>query len=143
MIRAALYWTLVAAVVGVAWWRGDRDAKSAAIVCFLASIGSLYQVSPWGDQALPIHPVIAVMDVLTLAAFVTIALRSQQFWPLWIAGLQLTTTFSHIIRLLYPSLVDVAYDAAMRFWSYPLLIILGLAAWTSGTRRDGSEAAPA
>jgi cytochrome bd-type quinol oxidase subunit 2 len=140
MIRAIVYWCLIALVVMVAWRRGSPDSRAVAAICVAASIGSLYQVSPWGAEASPIHPAIAAMDVLTLAAFVFIALRSEYFWPLWIAGLQLTTTMSHMFRIFYPDLVDVAYDAAMRMWSYPLLIILGIAAWRGHRFADRTDA---
>jgi len=33
--------------------------------------------------------------------------------------------------MLQPSLVDIAYAAAMRFWSYPILLIVIAAAWRS------------
>jgi hypothetical protein len=33
----------------------------------------------------------ALVDLGVLAGFVTVALTSQRFWPLWVAGCQLTT----------------------------------------------------
>ena len=33
-----------------------------------------------------------LVDLAVLAGFVTVALRSKRFWPLWVAGLQLTTS---------------------------------------------------
>ncbi len=136
MFNALFYWTLLALVVGLSLWRGDRDARTAAIICLLASVGSLYQLSPTGSVAMPIHHSVALVDVVTLLVFLRLALRSEHFWPLWVAGLQLTTTMSHFLRMLYPALLDVAYDAAMQLWSYPLLLILGVAAWQSGNRHS-------
>ena len=31
-----------------------------------------------------------IVDTFVLVSFVLIALRSDRFWPLWVAGLQLT-----------------------------------------------------
>jgi hypothetical protein len=47
---------------------------------------------------------------------------------LWVSGLQLTTSISHLLFMLQPTLLDLAYHAAMRFWSYPILLILVIAA---------------
>jgi hypothetical protein len=128
LIRAVIYWSLLFGVLLLAWWRGDRDTRIAATICFMATIGSLSTFDPWGFEARPVYPMIALIDLLTLAAFLGIAIRSDRFWPLWIAGLHLTATLSHVLRLFDPGLVHVAYEAAMRFWSYPLLVILGVAA---------------
>jgi hypothetical protein len=129
MFRLALYWTLLALVIAMAWWRGDRDIRIAAMICLLATIGSLSSLNPFSFEGIPIKASVGLIDVMALAAFTFIALRSDHFWPLWIAGLQLTTTLSHVLRLLFPDLIQVAYDAAMKLWSYPLLVILGVAAW--------------
>jgi hypothetical protein len=143
MLQALLYWAFLGLVVGVALWRGDRDARTAAIICLLASVGSLYQLSPTGSVASPIHHSVALVDVVTLLMFLRVALRSDQFWPLWVTGLQLTTTLSHLLRMLYPSLLDVAYDAAMQLWSYPLLLILGIAAWRNVAPSTNPSGTPA
>jgi hypothetical protein len=69
-----------------------------------------------------------------LAAFVFVALRSDRFWPLWIAGLQLTMSISHLLKAIQPDLVPIAYAAAERFWSYPILAIIAVATWRSHQR---------
>jgi hypothetical protein len=75
-----------------------------------------------------------LVDLLVLSAFVAIALQSDRFWPLWVAGLQLTTSFSHFLRAIDANLIPQAYAAAERFWSYPILIILLVGAWRSHRR---------
>ena len=71
---------------------------------------------------------------MTLGAFVLVALRSQRFWPLWVAGLQLTTSMSHMLKAVDAGLVPQAYAAAEKFWSYPILFILAIGTWR-GHRR--------
>jgi hypothetical protein len=57
------------------------------------------------------------------------ALRSARFWPLWVAGLQLTATSVHLLKLLHPDLMSFVVGAALAFWSYPILILIGIGAW--------------
>ena len=70
-----------------------------------------------------------VVDILTFAAFTFVALTSDRFWPLWVSGLQLTTSMGHVLKGIETSLLPIAYAAALRFWSYPILIILTVAVW--------------
>ena len=66
------------------------------------------------------------------AGFALIALRSDRFWPLWVAGLQLTTS----IRPLpqgdrHSTCCPTPMRAAQCFWSYPILLILAVGTWRS------------
>ena len=60
---------------------------------------------------------------------------SDRFWPLWIAGLHLTTLVGHALRLMSGDLVPLAYAVALRMWAYPELIILAVAVWRGEQRR--------
>ena len=67
-----------------------------------------------------------------------IALGSSRFWPLWSAGLQLTTLIGHVLKAIKLSLLPQAYGAATMFWSYPILLILVVGAWRADRRRRAS-----
>ena len=77
---------------------------------------------------------VLLIDLLVFGAFVSIALFSQRFWPLWVAGLQLTSLLAHLARVSRIELLPVAYAAAERFWSYPILIIIAVGAWREHKR---------
>ena len=81
-----------------------------------------------------------------LVAFVVIALRSDRFWPLWVAGLQLTISISHVLKAIQPDLLPIAYGVAERFWSYPILLYTGaryVAQPAAGGQAVGQQAAAA
>lgn len=75
-----------------------------------------------------------------LASFLAIALLSDRFWPLWVAGLQLTSSLGHLFKMLDPGLLPHAYAGAIRFWSYPILVILFVGSWRSYRRRHAESA---
>ncbi|MEO5971859.1 MAG: hypothetical protein ABIP91_00635, partial [Sphingomicrobium sp.] len=58
----------------------------------------------------------------------------ERFWPLWISGLQLTTSLAHIFKAVDTDLFPIAYAAAGRFWAYPILIILAVGTWRRQAR---------
>ena len=135
MIRIAIYWTLLLIVLFAAFRQGDRETRGAALVCLCATLLSVVLVTPYAAGLKQVETWVALVDIGVLLAFVSIAVRSDRCWPLWVSGLQLTTVLAHALRVLQPQLVDLAYAAAMRFWSYPILLILVVAALR--TRRYG------
>ena len=136
MIRIAVYWALLLIVLLAAFRRGDRETRVAALICLVATILSVVLIRPYAMGFRQVETWVAMVDIGVLLAFVAIAMRSMRFWPLWVSGLQLTTVLAHGLRLMQPNLVDLAYAAAMRFWSYPILLILAIAAWRTQRYRS-------
>lgn len=128
------YLSLLTASCGYALWRGDRDARVAAIVCVVATALTVALLTPGPSRYQFVEGGAMAVDLATLAAFVTLALTSRRFWPLWIAGLQLTASAAHALKLFDQSLVPLAYAAAERFWSYPILLIIAVGAFRAHRR---------
>jgi hypothetical protein len=131
MTRLILFNLLLFGSCGYALLRGTRDAQIVAIVTLFASFASYALFSRYTD----VESGVLVVDLQTFAAFTAVALKSDRFWPLWISGLQLTTSFGHLIKAWEDQLVPLAYAIALRSWSYPIQIILAVAVWRS-QRRD-------
>lgn len=130
-----LYWALLTMSCGYALMRGRADERVAATVCIVASMVSVLVLSPIGVRYTAIEPGEMTVDLIVLIIFVGIALRSDRFWPLWVAGLQLTTTMAHALKAVDLSLIPAAYGAAERFWSYPILVIIAIGAARQQRRR--------
>ncbi len=126
---AILFWTFAYAV-----WRGRTDERVAASVCLLASIATRFAISPLTERYTGVEVGLLLIDGAVLAAFVAIALRSKRFWPLWIAGLQLTSSLSHLMKVVEIDLLPRAYAAAAVFWSYPILLIIMVGTWRTHQR---------
>lgn len=123
------------ACCGYSLWRGDRDARIAAIVCVAASVLTMALLTPGSHRYQLVESGAMLVDVATLAAFIMLALVSNHFWPLWIAGLQLTASTAHALKMIDADLVPLAYAVAERFWSYPILLIIAIGAWRAHRRR--------
>jgi hypothetical protein len=129
------FWALLLLTCGYALWRGRRYEQLSGFICIAASILSVLFHASWRQRYLGIEAGDLVIDTAVLAAFLVIALRSDRFWPLWVAGLQLTISMSHLFKAAVPDLMPIAYAAAERFWSYPTLIIIAAGAWRQHQRR--------
>ena len=129
---------LLLATCGYALWRGRSDERIVALVCLVATIASRLAFSPLHVRYTSIETGLLLIDLGVLAAFVFVALRSPRFWPLWVAGLQLTSSTAHLMKAIDENLLPMAYGAAIALWSYPILIILAIGTWR-GHRRPRAE----
>lgn len=134
-MRVAFYFLLLAGVSLYALAKGGRDERLAIAICVTASLGSLAIMLPEDVDYRDLQPLVAFIDSAVLFGFVWLALRSDRFWPLWIAGLQLTSTTGHLLKALNPEMVSVAYSASLAIWSYLNLLILAIAIWRRQRRR--------
>jgi len=139
-MRIYIYWSLLALTCGYALLRGRRDERFTAAVCIIASLMMPFVLAPFAERYVGVELGAVAVDFAVLGAFVAVALRSDRFWPLWIAGLQLTTILSHLIKLVHLDLLPWAYAAAGHFWSYPILIILALGTWRGHRRMQQQQA---
>ena len=142
MLPKQLYWALLLLICGYALWRGRRDEKVVALACLAASIATPLVVAPLRASFSNVEFGVLLVDLATLSAFIIIALQSKRFWPLWVAGLQLTTSMAHLLKAVELDLMPQAYSAAARFWSYPILLILAVGTWR-GHRSDPRRDKPA
>lgn len=134
MTRISLFLGLVAITTGYALWRGDRDSRLVASICIVAVALTQLLAYPVGQRFASVETGVVAVDLATLAGFFAIALASSRFWPLWVAGLQLTTLLGHLMKAIDWSLLPRVYGMAMVFWSYPILLIVMVGAWRAHRR---------
>lgn len=126
MFGPLIFGPLLLAVCIYAWWRGGSDERIVASICLAGTAATLIAISPLHERYTGVEGGLMLVDLGVLAGFVMVALRTKRFWPLWVAGLQLTTAIGHILKGVDQDLLPRAYGAALQFWSYPILIILAL-----------------
>lgn len=135
--RFYIFWAILLLTCGYALWRGRSDERIVALVCLLATLATRFAISPLQVRYASVESGLLMIDLLALLAFIWIALTSQRFWPLWVAGLQLTNSVSHMMRFADIDLMPRAYAAAAALWSYPILLILAIGTWRC--HRRGNE----
>lgn len=137
-----LFRILLAFVALYALWRGNRDERQVGIILVIGVVGTHFAISPVHYRFSELERNVLLVDVAVLAGFLWVALRSERFWPLWMAGLQLTAILGHLLKLIETDLFSRAYGAAMMFWVYPMLFILAAGTWRSH-RRAQAQSQPA
>ena len=134
MLGASIFIPILFAVCLYAWLRGGIDERIVATTCLAGTAATLLVVSPLHQRYSGVEEGLVLVDLAVLSGFVAVALRSKRFWPLWVAGLQLTTSLGHILKGVDQDLLPRAYGAALQFWSYPILIILVVGTFRANRR---------
>lgn len=135
-----LFWAYLLLICGYAFWRGRKPERIAAAACLLATVITILVIPPVTIRYNSPDPTLFAIDLAMLAAFTAIALTSDRFWPLWIAGFQLTMTMSHLMKVIAPDLIPRVYAAASVFWSYPILLVILVGTWRTHRRHIASRA---
>lgn len=134
MLSPLFYWTLLLAVTIFAFARGRLDERYAAMICLFASVATIVVAAPLSRRFTGIEAGVLVVDMAALFAFTALALMSKRFWPLWVAGFQLTSTFAHALKAIQFDLLPQVYAAAERFWVYPIFLAIVIGTWRSHRR---------
>lgn len=143
MERFILYHVLLFGACGYALLRGRTDARIVGAVFLIGNFATYALRSPFGESYTSVETGILAVDVIAFLAFTYAALISDRFWPLWVSGLQLTTSLGHVMKAVDLNLLPLAYAAALRFWGYPILIILAIGVWRSENRSRKETASAA
>jgi uncharacterized membrane protein len=111
---------------------GGRDEQMAAGAFILATLVTRL------FTAVYTHTEIGVMavDLALLAGLVTLALRSDRFWPMWAAAFQLVGTIVHFGSLAETGDFAWAYAIGLLFWSYAVMAALMAGTWLEGRYRE-------
>jgi hypothetical protein len=131
-----LFRILLTLVAMYALLRGNRDERTAALILVVGVIATHLVISPVSHRFAGVETPVMTVDIVVFAAFLWLALRSDRFWPLWIAGLQLTTILGHVLKVADNGLFSRAYGAALMFWGYPILLILAVGTWRGARRQQ-------
>ena len=137
-----LFRLLLVAVILFALLRGGRDERIVALLCLAGVIGTELLLPPPDQRFAGMELGVMAVDLVLLAGFIAVALRSARFWPLWVAGLQLTAAMGHLLKGIDTDLLPHAYGAALTFWSYPILLILAVGTWRHYRRRRADRPVP-
>lgn len=139
MLSPTAYYTFLFVVCAYAFLRGRLDERLAASTCIAATFATNIVYIPLGSYA-GVETGVLIVDSLALLGFIFIALRTDRFWPLWVAGLQLTSLIAHFLRAIDSALIPQVYAAAARFWVYPIFAIILIGTWRTHRRRQQDRA---
>lgn len=125
-MRYYLQLVLLALAALYACKRGGSDERlGAAIMVAMFAASPLYVLAlGTGGQFEKVDPGYLTIDTVSFALFASLALKSDRWWPLWMASAQLIAVLSHLVRLLDAAYAPFAYALMMRAPSWLEIVIL-------------------
>lgn len=136
------FWIIQAAIAAWSLYAGGRSERWATIMMCLAAIltdvvGSAFNTH-WHKPQLGVLAV----DVALLIGLVLLALRSNRFWPLTVASLQLIAVLTHPALWIDSAILPFGYALMQGFWAYPMMLLVALGAWRHLRSHDGDGGLP-
>jgi len=136
MLFSFLGLAAVLATCGIGFRWGGFDERLASFAFVVAT--SLSWLAP--TNYLHTETIVLLIDFALLTCLIMLALRSDRFWPMWAAAFQLVGTTVHFASMTETGNFAWAYAIGLIFWSYPVLVALGLGTWFEGRHRPRGAA---
>lgn len=130
--------TLISSCAYAIRFGGPSEKYGATIMLvgsFLTAAAGLF-ASGWHNTEVGVM----LVDLAVLAAFLTLALHSDKYWPLWTTAFQVIGVATHLARFVDPAIIPRAYSMAQGFWAYPMLAALVIGAREGRTAAKGNAA---
>lgn len=126
LVWQAMCMTLLPLGVAMAWRWGGRDERLAAGMLVAAAAGT--SMANLHDYAATETGIMLVDGALAMGLG-GIALRSDRFWPMWMAAFQLVAVMVHAVTLARAPGDAWAYAIGANFWSLPVMLAFGWGVW--------------
>jgi hypothetical protein len=127
-----IFWTICMLCFVFALRFGGRDERRGMVIIAVGSIvtASVAAIKSYNYQDIGVW--FLSVDLCVLLAFVKILFDSRKYWPIWVGSLQLISVVIHLLDLLVPKTIPLAYAALQGFWVYPMFV--AIMAGTYGSR---------
>lgn len=129
----AWVWAVAITVVcGAALWKGGPSERFAAASFYGAWILTRLVHNP---DRYATQWAVLVVDSLLFVLLAGLALRSDRYWPMFMAGFELLAVITHAGRILDRTLGAWAYLTAAQIWAYLMLYALAFGVWGAWRER--------
>ena len=119
--------------------RGGSDERIASLACVLSAMALELTAGSQG-------PLFAIggqigIEAASLTVFISLALTSDRFWPIWLAGLKLASVMTAALGALAPGHLPPSADFSRGFdWMSLALIAAGV--WRGDRNRSRPQRHP-
>jgi hypothetical protein len=125
----AVFIGLWLSMCGYAYARGGQPERVVATLFILGALASLMFAPPKDRPFEAVEIGIMTVDSAMFLVLFALAMSSSRFWPLTMASLQGAEVVAHIARLSMSGIVPPTYFMVTVMWSFPMLLLLGVATW--------------
>ena len=119
-------------ICGLAMWRGDQPARWIGAADLASWLGSLLVHR---RDAFTAEYGILVIDIVTLAVFIWISIRTRRLWTIIASAFVTIIVASHIATMIDLRVTINTLRVGMAVWSYGVLACIAFGTWTAERQR--------
>jgi hypothetical protein len=134
---------LFALTIGFALWRGGAPERLAALTLLVASVATMMVAPAWHWVSNGVDYGVFVVDLVTFAALVAIALNANRFWPIWLSATHGLSLLGHVSVLFAPDIKQIFYAAMVMASAWPGLALLAVGTYRHHRRISAGQPDPA
>jgi hypothetical protein len=134
VVNTIVYLGLLFGCALYAFWRGGAPERVGAAILTIGSLLTMAALVSRPGIYRNLELEIFLVDVATFLAFLILAMRADRLWPLCITALQIVGTAGHTVKLVDSQILPYAYAFALRFWGYPMILLIVLGTWNHQRR---------
>lgn len=121
-----VYYIFLFVCCGYAIFRGACSEYFGAAIMIIGSLSSLAVGKLWGTPWIGTEVKIFAIDIVALVALITLAIKSDRFWPIWASAFHLLAVTIHTAVMMAPQITPWAFATGAVFWAYPMLLALAI-----------------
>jgi hypothetical protein len=127
MLIGLLFWMLTLLGCGYAVAAGAKDGRWACALLIGASVLSI-PAAHIGHRWNQTEYAILVVDAVLLLGLIALMLKSDRFFPIWMAGFQLASVATHFSTIIVPGFTPGVYRGLESVWALPITLsmVLGI-----------------
>jgi uncharacterized membrane protein len=118
------FWTMCVLCFMFAFRFGARDERQGMAVISIGSIATAVVAVLANYKFRNATPWFLSVDLCVLIGLVWLMFNSRKYWPIWAGSLQLITVIIHILSLVAPKILPLAYVTLQGFWVYPMFFAI-------------------
>ncbi|MGL5838411.1 MAG: hypothetical protein ACRCY3_07920 [Sphingorhabdus sp.] len=122
MNHKLIYYFMLSLTVALAFRFGARSERQGAVIAMVGSIASTFITRQDRWDSLDLR--LLTIDLMVLAGFWWLSLKSDRYWPYWLTGWQLVAVILHIQRGLFEDILPAPYALLSMYLAYPMLAVI-------------------
>lgn len=128
-MRMIIFNALLLGSCSYALLRGGAPERIVGGSLLTACAATLLSYSELSTRFDHVEMAVFTVDAILLCVLVAVALRADRLWPLFVAGLHISTVGAHLIKFFDLNMIRVTYAVMIAGWSYPMLALLAIGTW--------------
>jgi hypothetical protein len=115
---------------------GGRDEVYGALIFLIGSLTTLGYVLLFGATWAKPEIGLLVIDLIMMLAFIHLAVISDRFWPMWIAGFHLVSLAVHAATFVASDVIPWVFATGVVFWAWPTKLTLIIAIYEYRAQKE-------